>query len=229
LELEIAELEGQISELEAKLYKYEAILRAHLADLLLEQLSLQQELALRRAKMTMKRVYEEEAKRWQAKYEETKSSIDEAKKAEKIELDKDVAADMKRMYREAIFSIHPDKYYDDPERYARATELTQQLIDAFKSSNYQRVKEIWERVKSGWIFDTDILKSDSWEMLTEYLQRQRDKYSLLLIRLNSLLSNEILLAVETYPEFQDYVEICKLQLMNNINHIKKEIEIIDYE
>lgn len=229
LELEITELEAQISELESKLNKYEAILRASLSDLLLEQLRLQQELAQIRAKITMKRVYEEEAKEWQARYEETKSSLNEDKKVKTEDLSSADFAEMKKMYREAIFAIHPDKFHDDADKYAAATEYSQQLIDAFKSSDYTKVKEIWERVKNGWIFDSDILVSDNWEVLSRYLDKQRQKHAALVIKLSELQGNEVLLASENYTNFDDYVDICRIQLQNNIEHIKKEIKDIGYE
>lgn len=229
LELEIAELEVQVSNFETQLQQHEAILQSKLGDLLLEHIQLKQQLAEAKARLTMKQVYQDEAKTWREEYIKTNAAIQDSKNRHVPVLEDDQQQEMSRMYKEALFKIHPDRYTNDPEKQALATRLTQELVAAFKAADFSRVQEIWQSVQEGWVFLSDILLSNDWDLLHAYLQRLKIKQVQLLSSLDFLRAHELIRALDHYPDFSDYVERCRQQLLLNINDLKTEIQSLNHE
>jgi len=223
MEMVLAELEEKVARQESRLSRYEAILQKELAALLLEKIRLNEILAEAKAKLTKKQVYKEEAKDWRKEYEKTEESIKKAQ-IPRVQLGEQARMDMGQMYKQAIRLIHPDRYTHDPEKFAIATQITQELIAAYKNGDIKRVEEIWQQIQNGWVFISDLLKSGDIEALRSYLQKLKTRHVELSSRLQALSMNETLIAADQYADFSEYVEICRGQLLRNIEILKEEIK-----
>lgn len=223
LELEIADLEEQAMALEQKLQHYDVLLQTELAELLLEHLNLNQLLAEAKAKLTRKKEYEKEAERWKEKYEETARHIQTARDIQQPELNTDTREEMARMYKEALFNIHPDRFVNDPLKWEEASNLAKALIEAYKSGDSLRVKEIWQSVQDGSAFRSDLLQSNDLSLLSRYLNKLRLNRDSLLQRIEGFRQHETLKAAEKYPDFAEYIELCRTQLQQNIKVLQTEL------
>jgi hypothetical protein len=227
LEVEITHLEAACAHYQRLIAQYTPILQRELADLLLEQLSLQQQISEAKARQTRKKVYVEEAKKWQQRTEETQDSIAKAQAFKSPELAEDVLKEMSRLYRETLFKIHPDRYDNDPEKRPIVTRLTQELIEAYKMHDFETVKAIWEKVQKGWIFMDDMLQSTNFNALSELLNRLLSKKQKLEMDVINWKNNSIVQAVETYADFNEYIIVNREQLHKNIEQLKKELKTIE--
>ena len=227
LEVEIAHLEAGCAHYQRLIAQYSPILQRELADLLLEQLALQQQIAEAKARQTRKKVYEEEAQKWQQRTEETREHIRQAQSFNSPQLAEDVLKHMSQLYRETLLKIHPDRYDNDPEKRDIVTRLTQELIEAYKMHDFETVRAIWEKVQKGWIFIEDILQSTNFDALSELLNRLLSKKHTLENALAALQTNSIMQAVETYPDFMEYINLSREQLKKNIEQLKKDLKDIE--
>ena len=130
---------------------------------------------------------------------------------------------MSRLYRATLLKIHPDRYDNDPEKRTIVTQLTQKLIEAYKKSDFDTVRSIWEIVQKGWLFVEDMLKSSDFDALAELLNRLLNKRKRLEIELTNLRADTLVQAIETYPNFDDFIEISREQLKKNIEYLKHEL------
>ncbi len=108
--------------------------------MLLEQLDLKRQIAEAQAAKTQKKVYQNEAHHWQKTAEETRQNIAYAQAQTTPTLDKDTQANLTKMFRETLLKIHPDRYDNDPEKRSIVTKLTQELVAAYKKSDFEAVK-----------------------------------------------------------------------------------------
>ena len=227
LEVEITQLEAACVHFQRLIAQHTPLLQRELADLLLEQLALQQQIAEAKAQQTRKKVYTDEAKKWQQRTEETREHIRQAQSFSSPELAHDVLKEMSRLYRETLLKIHPDRYHDDPEKCEIVTRLTQKLVEAYKMHDFETVRSIWESAQKGWIFVEDMLQSTNWDALRELLNRLLTKKQRLETELAALQNDPIVQAVETYPDFTEYINLSREQLKKNIEQLKKELNEIE--
>ena len=228
LEVEITHLEAVCVHYQRLIAQYTPILQRNLADLLIEQLELKRQIAEAQAKKTHKKIYEEEAKYWQKTADETRQNIAEAQKSQPPTLDANTLTSMSRLYRETLLKIHPDRYDNDPEKRAIVTQLTQKLIEAYKKSDFETVRSIWEMVQKGWLFVEDMLKSSDFDALSELLNRLLDKRKRLETELTNLRADTLVQAIETHADFDDFIEISREQLKKNIEYLKEVLSRVIY-
>lgn len=58
--------------------------------------------------------------------------------------------ELKKLYREAVVQVHPDKFTNHSEQISkRSLELTIQLIDIYQSGNLEKLKQVHRHIMSG--------------------------------------------------------------------------------
>ena len=73
----------------------------------------------------------------------------------------------------------------------------------------------------------DMLQSTNFDALTELLNRLLGKKQQLERELIDWKNNSIVQAVETYSDFNEYIEMNREQLHKNIEQLKKELKTIE--
>ncbi|SMO77683.1 hypothetical protein [Solitalea koreensis] len=147
LEKEIAALEKELGQLEAALNGFESRIRVELQSQILRirQLTFlyKQQKAAKKAKRT-------EQKKKGKNYKEPKGIVKLAKKEQNPKLSIGDKQELKRLYKEAIVHVHPDKFpgYNE-EQTLRATNLTTELNALYKRGDLEELNSFHEHIISG--------------------------------------------------------------------------------
>ncbi|RJE74572.1 hypothetical protein [Reichenbachiella sp. MSK19-1] len=144
LQQEIQSLKAVLDEVEGKTVSFEAMLRQRLGELLIEEQELtvlykQQKLAKKEKRLAQKR----KGKNYAAPQGLVRS---ENSKKEMLPVQHQ---EHKRLYREAMLQVHPDKYAMREDATDVATELTTQLIAIYQSGDLKELQAFHAFVMGG--------------------------------------------------------------------------------
>ena len=146
---QIQVFQDELEEIQKEIRTFEALLHAHISDLIVEE----QELfifykQIKKAKKT-KRL---EQKKRGKNYKEIKGlQITSVKKKNIIQSEDQ--QEKKRLYREAILHIHPDKFSMNEKESDIATEITSRLIEIYKTGSLETLQAYHAHIFNG---NTDI-------------------------------------------------------------------------
>lgn len=134
----------------------------------------------------------------------------------------DEQQELKRLYKEAIVHVHPDKFANDGEHTSeKANALTVQLNAIYQSGDLQELKDFHEHILSGnamahipyqpsTIADADALRT--------YLSRKRDE---LLQQLEALKEMHLYTVLQTYAEPLTFIDELRTQFVERILQLQK--------
>lgn len=157
LQLKIDSLKAILNTLELKINTFENILRNHLEDAIIEE----QELSVlykqqKKAKKEKRNLQKTKGKKFK---EGVISITNESKKTNINNLPEE--KEKKRLYREAMLYVHPDKFSTEIDKLEVATEVTTKLIEIYSSSDLKTLKAFHKHILAGSIFNTtSIVKND---------------------------------------------------------------------
>lgn len=220
LEREIAALEKTLSESEQKVNVFTAQIRNQLQP----QIKRIQELVA----LYKKQKQEKKAKRLEqkkkGKHYQPPQQFPSPKNARETDekTPEPNQQDLKRLYKEAIVQVHPDKFVNEDEsKTERAHELTLQLNELYESGDLEELKGFHEHILSGNAmahipFKTASLK-DPVSMLT-YLQNKRAE---LLKNLQEIKTSELFQVLETYENPLTFIPELRLQFEARIAVFEK--------
>ncbi|MFK7899193.1 MAG: hypothetical protein AB8B61_00405 [Cyclobacteriaceae bacterium] len=136
LKAQIAALEKELEEVERKVSAFEHQLQSHLIEELIEE----QELSL----LYKKQKLEKKAKRLEQKKKgkNFKEVVGVQHIKQKVDSQTEVGdkKERKRLYREAMLHVHPDKFSMDEGNQGLATEITSKLVDIYQSGSLQELQ-----------------------------------------------------------------------------------------
>ncbi|MFK7773757.1 MAG: hypothetical protein AB8F94_16520 [Saprospiraceae bacterium] len=146
---QIQTFQNELEEIQKETRTFEALLYSHLSDLMVEE----QELfilykKIKKAKKT-KRL---EQKKRVKNYKETKG-LQIISKQKKNVISSEQQKEKKRLYREAILHIHPDKFSMNKKETDIATEITTRLIEIYKTGDLETLQAYHTHIFKG---NTDI-------------------------------------------------------------------------
>lgn len=202
LEQEIAVLEVELLELEASINAFQTQIRSALSA----QIKRIQELtALYKYQKHAKKIKRSEQKKRGKNYKEPlglkliNSSIKEA-----YPVSADQQKELKRLYKEAIVQIHPDKFVDaDDELNERATAITVQLNEFYKNGDLEELNRLHEHIISGnaltYIPDQPESINDLQTMML-FLQQKKQKLQKLLHEIKSSAIYDLWLGRKDIPQ-----------------------------
>ena len=142
LEAEIAQLKLELEAIENETYAFEALLRSHLSDLIIEAQELY--VLFKEIKKKKKEKRLKERKRGK-NYKEPVGLIVIEKKLASSEEQKE----KKRLYREAMLHVHPDKFFKKENETDIATELTAKLIEIYKNESLESLQAFHAHIFEG--------------------------------------------------------------------------------
>ncbi len=155
LETEVAQLETEKADLENKLEYATIYIQLALRDLLREKLRVQAILAVYKASQTAKAVDRQQAEEQQRLVEEAENLFDTFQERQQVLENEVDELSLKKQYREACVMAHPDKFFNNPEKQQKATELMSRLTTAYRDRNADLVREIWQSLCEGIAFGLD--------------------------------------------------------------------------
>ncbi|WP_272150036.1 hypothetical protein [Tenacibaculum aiptasiae] len=144
LKEQILNLEKEIKKVREKLLPFEQLLRNAIADLIVEEREL---VILYKKQKKAKKEKRLEQKRRGKNYKEPKGL--KVIQKEKISIVKEDVKEKKRLYKEAMLYVHPDKFSMNGEEETLATDITTKLIEIYQTGTLEELKEYYSYVFSG--------------------------------------------------------------------------------
>jgi hypothetical protein len=142
IEAEIEQLKLELEAIEKEIYAFETMLRSHLSDLIIEAQELY--VLFKEIKNKKKEKRLEEKKRGK-NYKESVGLIIIEKKLASSEEQKE----KKRLYRETMLHVHPDKFFMKENETDKATELTAKLIEIYKNESLEALQSFHAHIFGG--------------------------------------------------------------------------------
>jgi hypothetical protein len=146
LKAQIQVLKDELNLVENQTEQFEAKLRSILIDLIIEE----QELSdLYRQMRKAKKEKRLEQKRRGKNYKEPKGLKLISKENITASNSKEDKKELKRLYREAMLQVHPDKFSMNEEKLDLSTEITSKLIEIYRSGNLKELQLFHAHIFSG--------------------------------------------------------------------------------
>ncbi len=228
LQAEVAALEAEKMYWENAITAFERAVRLQLQTVLLQFFELQRRLAEMKAKFSQKFADKTTFDEKEKAHQNFKNQLndDAATEAKTKVLDENQALELKKLYREAVFMSHPDRFSDDAEKEAKANEITAALNEAYQQKDLEKIREIWQSLKDGVAFELDFATASKEKLQAIYLKLVQQKTELL-SALDVLKSSEFYQAIVAKIAAMTYSENLKMQIELKISILQKEIK--EYE
>lgn len=219
LENEISELENELQEAEVRINAFEFKIRSQLHA----QIRRVQELtALYKKQKQGKKAKRLEQKKKGKRYKEPRGikKVNEIKSEAVLSVNEQ--QELKRLYKEAIVHVHPDKFINEnEEKNQRATDLTVQLNSLYKSGNLEELNQFHEHIISGnamshVAFEPASIKDTV--ALLAFLQKKKNE---LADSLKETKASYTYVVLDTYNEPMDFIGELKIQFEQRIIQLER--------
>lgn len=201
LKTRIAQLEKELDEVLTKTRGFEAVLLSHIEDYIIQERELN---AVYRKLRNAKKQKRLEQKRRGKNYKEPTSALIPPKK-DLPEVPLTDKQELKRLYKEAMFLVHPDKYSLNEDMGEKATEATANLIDIYRSGDLVKLRLFHQHVLSGNAIEENGIIADIQEP-DAYLQSEVERLEKALFQAKSKRTYKVL---TTYVNPESYVDELK--------------------
>lgn len=220
LELEIANLEKELKDNEFRMRSLELQIQARYHSEIIRIREL--------AKVYKKQKNEKKEKRLEQKkrgknYQQP-TGLKKSKNTEHVSStpDSEDAQELKKLYREAVIHVHPDKFVNHTDEMGkRSQNLTIELIDIYQSGDLEALKTMYHHIMSGNAMSKD--QSDKTSVpdpqaMRDYLIKKRDD---LTAALNETKTSRIYEVLSTYDDPQKFIDELAVQLLLRIEQLKR--------
>lgn len=216
LEERIKELETEIGTIENKLFPFEQSLRNAISDLLIEERELtilykQQKKAKKEKRLVQKRKGKN--------YKEVTDVVYISK--ETATQEKVNQKEKKRLYKEAMLYVHPDKFSMQENEQQKATETTSKLIEIYQNGSLEELEAFHAHIFGGnttICFDKDISLIQKTTNSTSYLVKEVERLEKVL---DDLLESYTYKVLTTYENPMSFVEELKTYYDDRIFKLRK--------
>lgn len=170
---QIQTFQDELEEIQKETRIFEALIHSHISDLIVEE----QELFILYKKIKKaKKANRLEQKKRGKNYKETKGLQIISEKKKKV-ISPEQQQERKRLYREAILHIHPDKFSMNKKETDIATEITSRLIEIYKTGSLETLQAYHTHIFKG---NTDINLDDVASKVKvfpkdNYLQQEKER------------------------------------------------------
>jgi hypothetical protein len=145
LKAKINLLQQELNDIEQKTNAFEAILRSHLTNELIEE----QELSVLYKKVQLAKKEKRFAQKMKGKNFKEIEGLKVIVKNNESNTNRDDQKEKKRLYREAMLFVHPDKFSMHDEKIDLATEVTTKLIAIYQTGNLAELQIFHTHIFSG--------------------------------------------------------------------------------
>lgn len=215
LKRKIKALKGKIEAIEAKLFPFEQSLRNSIADLLIEERELT---ILYKAQKKAKKEKRLAQKRKGKNYKEPTGIVPVSKKEE---VEKINQKEKKRLYKEAMLYVHPDKFSMQENEQQKALETTTKLIEIYQNGSLEELEAFHAHIFGGnttLIFNKDTTLVKKTTSNTTYLTNEVERLEK---QLTNLLDSYTYKVLTTYKNPMSFVVELKAYYDNRIFKLRK--------
>jgi hypothetical protein len=154
LQEQIQVLQQELERIEKETLAFETILRSHVSDLIVEA---QELFVLYKQIKEAKKAKRVAQKKRGKNYKESKE-LQVLPKHKKSVISPEDQKEKKRLYREAMLHVHPDKFYRSEKETDTATEVTSRLIEIYKTESLEVLQAYHVHIFKG---NTQLLLHDA--------------------------------------------------------------------
>ncbi len=170
---EIRLLKQELESLEKHILNFEILLRSHIGELIVES---QELFVLYKQIKKAKKAKRLEQKKRGKNYQES-NAIRVVSKVIKKDVSTEQQKEKKRLYKEAMLHVHPDKFYMDKEETDVATEVTSRLIEIYKTESLETLQAYHAHIFKG---NTAVVLGESALNIkvvekVDYLQQEKER------------------------------------------------------
>ncbi len=215
LQEKIEALKGKIEAIEIKLFPFEQSLRNAIVDLLIEERELT---ILYKEQKKAKKEKRLEQKRKGKNYKEPTGIVPVAKKevAEKTN-----QKEKKRLYKEVMLYVHPDKFSMQENEQQKALETTTKLIEIYQNGSLEELETFHAHIFGGnttICFGKDISLIQKTTNSTSYLVKEVERLEKVL---NDLLESYTYKVLTTYENPMSFADELKAYYDDRIFKLRK--------
>ncbi len=216
LKLKINVVKAEIDKIKTELNEFEAILRNFVLDDMIEE----QELAAKYRNFQKAKKQKRQAQKRKGKNYQEPVGVVATQPKVATEEPEETKKERKRLYRETMLIVHPDRVGGDDRDRESATEVTARLVDIYNSGNLEELQLFCahiqqEQANSGIELPEINIENDA---STAYYQNELSKYESLLQELKSKHTYEVL---TTYERPVDFAQELKDYYKDRIEKLKK--------
>jgi len=178
--VQIQALNEELKIIEQETQAFEAKLRAILIDMIIEE----QELSdLYRRMQKAKKEKRLEQKKRGKNYKEPRQTEPKVEEKQATPETKELNKEKKRLYREAMLHVHPDKFSMKEDKIDLATEVTGKLIQIYRSGSLKELQLFHAHIFSGnALLQTEGTHKSQSPIEDNYLKKQKEGLEQQLIR-----------------------------------------------
>lgn len=220
LERQIRQLEAELRQAENALNAFTSLIRSRLADeiRLLNQLT-----DLYKAQKKAKKDKRKEQKKRGKNYQEPKYLMRSAATPNNPpNPTEENQQELKRLYKEAIVKVHPDKFVnEDCDKASIATDITSQLNDLYQSGDLELLRDFHEHILSGNAMSYVPFAGKpvaNTLLLREYLYQKKQELE---VRLSSIRQSRLYEVLTTYQIPEVFIDELRPQFTERILVMKK--------
>tara|TARA_R110001592_G_scaffold127187_1_gene338811 strand:+ start:953 stop:1672 length:720 start_codon:yes stop_codon:yes gene_type:complete len=221
LQVEIDALQKQLDELEQKVFAFESILRSELANELVEV----QELTVLYKKQKLAKKEKRIAQKQRGKNYIPPTSLKPLPKTVKVHVSEVDEKERKRLYREAMLYVHPDKFNMDEGQADLATEVTTKLIDIYQTGDLKALQNYHAHIFSGNtlvnIAEHKGVKVEQ-RSKSEFLKAEKERVEKLIKEVKKKYTYKVLM---DYPEPMTFLEELKLYYNDRISKLRRRTRV----
>ena len=206
----------QLEEIQKEIRTFEALLYTHIGDLIVEE----QELfilykQIKKAKKTKRLAQKKRGKN----YKETKG-LQIIREKKKNVIPSEQQQEKKRLYREALLYIHPDKFSMNEKETDIATEMTSRLIEIYKTESLETLQAYHAHIFKG---NTDLnldLAASKVKVFRKdnYLQEEKERIEK---TINLAKNHHLYKVIKEYKDPMDFMVELKAYYEDRILKLKK--------
>lgn len=221
LQEEIAVLEASFAKTKQELSTFEGKIHARLDKEIARVRELTELYKQQKREKKAKRL--EQKKRGKNYVEPRQTTLPDKPGAVEAPVDPEQQRELKRLYKEAVVHVHPDKlmHSGEQDRIARANAITAQLNGIYKRGDLEELINFYEAILSG---DALAEKGTSPEVLVDPRLRQqslRKKKVALLAQLEQLRRSYTYTVLITYENPLHFIDELYLQFQERIKQLEK--------
>ncbi|WP_421978478.1 hypothetical protein [Roseivirga seohaensis] len=221
LQAEVNALQKQLDVLEQKVFAFESILRSELANELVEV----QELTVLYKKQKLAKKEKRIAQKQRGKNYTPPTSLKPLPKAAKVHVSEVDEKERKRLYREAMLYVHPDKFNMNEGQADLATEITTKLIHIYQTGDLNALKDYHAHIFSGNtlvnIAEHNGVKVDQ-RSKGEFLKKEKERHEKLIDEVKEKYTYKVL---TEYPEPMKFLDELKLYYNDRISKLRRRTRV----
>ncbi|PKP08661.1 MAG: hypothetical protein CVU08_14980 [Bacteroidetes bacterium HGW-Bacteroidetes-3] len=201
LKAKISLLQQELNDIEQKTNAFEVILRSHLTNELIEE----QELTVLYKKVQLAKKEKRFAQKRKGKNFKEIEGLKVIAKNNVSAINEGDQKEIKRLYREAMLFVHPDKFSMHHEKIDLATEVTTKLIEIYQSGNLAELQIFHKHIFSGnaMMHFPEISENNGNLKEDSYLQKEVEKLEKQLVAAKAKLTYKVLIEYENPLTFID--------------------------